>query len=76
MNCPLDRVKLLAVHMQVDAAAAAESGGQEHERAYLKIALPEGSLDIGSGDATVGRDDACSLTIDSSWVRSNTHALM
>ena len=57
-----------ASSQHVDAAATSERCGEEHERAYLKIALPDGSLHLGSDDLLVGRDDACKLALDSPWV--------
>ena len=56
---------------RVDAEAVDEAGSKSHERAYLKIALPEGSLHLGKEDLVVGSHEACHLPLASPWVRAS-----
>ena len=58
----------------VDEAAAANHDGERHERAYLRIALPDTAIHIDD-DVLVGSDSACKVLIKSSWVSLHTEAL-
>ena len=53
---------------KVDEAAASDRCSEQHELAYLRIALPVGSMDMGNEDLLVGRDPGCKLPLDSPWV--------
>lgn len=59
---------------KVDAASADESyDGSDDQRPYLRIALPEGALEIDESDLTIGSHGASRLSIDSPWVSLLPH---
>lgn len=60
----------LAAARSVDkaASAAGHHGVGTHERAFLRIALPEEAVEVGDCPAVVGRHADCSIVVDSPMV--------
>ena len=59
----------LRASRRVDEAASQGSEVGGHERSYLRIALPHGSVELGSSEVVVGRHGDCSLVLESPEVR-------